>query len=67
MNTYSPTAPSHNPQPVLPRTEEPNAEQRRRAVRAIASASSDAADCADLLDALGLRPEEGRSIPSQRQ
>ncbi|MFF5986047.1 hypothetical protein [Prauserella flavalba] len=65
MNAYSPTAPSQNPQPTLPRTEEPTAEQRRRAVRAIASAAADATECAELLEALGLSPEEGRGIPSQ--
>lgn len=66
MNAYSPTAPSQNPQPALPRTEEPTAEQRHRAVRAIASAASDANECAELLEALGLSPEEGRRIPAQR-
>ncbi|PXY31943.1 hypothetical protein [Prauserella muralis] len=66
MNAYSPTAPSQNPQPVVPYTEEPTAEQRRRAVRAVASAAADADDCAELLAALGLSPEEGRNIPAQR-
>ncbi|MCP2252825.1 hypothetical protein LY13_001569 [Prauserella aidingensis] len=67
MNAHSPTAPTQNPQPSLPRVDEPNDDQRRRAVRAIASAARDAEDCAMLLDALGLDPEEGRtSLPSQR-
>ncbi len=67
VSTNSTTAPTQNPQPSLPRTEEPDTEQRRRAVRAIASASRDAGDCAMLLDALGLAPEEGRAIlPAQR-
>lgn len=66
MNAFSPTAPSQNPQPVLPYTEEPDPEQRRRAVRAVASAAADAHDCAELLEALGLAPEEGRQVPSQR-
>ncbi|NIJ14687.1 hypothetical protein FHU38_005088 [Saccharomonospora amisosensis] len=66
MNAFSPTAPSQNPRPVLPYTEEPDPEQRRRAVRAVASAAADAEDCAELLDALGLAPEEGRHVPSQR-
>lgn len=66
MNAHSSTAPSHNPRPVLPYTEEPDPEQRRRAVRAVASAATGARDCADLLEALGLSPEEGRSVPTQR-
>ncbi|EHK85654.1 hypothetical protein ACWGRK_01670 [Saccharomonospora azurea] len=67
MNTtHTSTAPSQNPRPVLPYTEEPDPEQRRRAVRAVASAAVDAEDCAELLDALGLHPEEGRPVPSQR-
>ncbi|WP_007026496.1 hypothetical protein [Saccharomonospora iraqiensis] len=66
MNAHTSTAPSHNPRPVLPYTEEPDPEQRRRAVRAVASAATDARDCADLLEALGLSPEEGRSVPTQR-
>jgi hypothetical protein len=64
--THASTAPSQNPRPVLPYTEEPDPDQRRRAVRAVASAAIDAEDCAELLDALGLRPEEGRSVPTQR-
>ncbi|GAA1251919.1 hypothetical protein GCM10009676_43460 [Prauserella halophila] len=68
MNAQSPTAPTQNPQPSLPRVNEPDAEQRRRAVRAIASAARDAEDCALLLDALGLDAEEGRtSLPTQRE
>lgn len=72
MNAHSPTAPAQspptqNPQPSLPRVDEPDAAQRRRAVRAIASAARDAEDCALLLDALGLDAEEGRTtLPSQR-
>ncbi|CAM2982989.1 hypothetical protein SAXI111661_11885 [Saccharomonospora xinjiangensis] len=66
MKTTHSTAPSQNPRPVLPYTEEPDPEQRRRAVRAVASAALDAEDCAELLDALGLAPEEGRSVPTQR-
>ena len=31
-----------------------------------ASAALDAKDCAELLEALGLTPEEGRSVPTQR-
>jgi len=47
--------------------DEPDADQRRRAVRAIASAAKDADDCAMLLEALGLEPEEGRTaVPAQR-
>ncbi len=66
MNAHNSTAPSHNPRPVLPYTEDPDPEQRRRAVRAVASAALDAKDCAELLEALGLSPEEGRTIPAQR-
>ncbi|WP_298176731.1 hypothetical protein [Saccharomonospora sp.] len=66
MNTHSSTAPSQNPRPALPYTEEPDPEQRRKAVRAVASAAVDAKDCAELLEALGLAPEEGRPIPAQR-
>lgn len=66
MNAHTSTAPSQNPRPVLPYTEEPDPEQRRRAVRAVASAATDAQDCAELLEALGLAPEEGRAVPTQR-
>ncbi|ASR33901.1 hypothetical protein BAY61_01605 [Prauserella marina] len=66
MNVHSPTASGHSPKPVVPYTEEPTPEQRKRAVRAVASSAQDAQDCADLLEALGLSPEEGRGIPAQR-
>lgn len=59
MTAFSSTAPTQNPRPALPYTEEPDPEQRRQAVRVVASAATDAQDCADLLDALGLAPEEG--------
>ncbi|MEU6641213.1 hypothetical protein ABZ863_01540 [Saccharomonospora sp. NPDC046836] len=67
MSAYSPTAPSQSPQPVLPRTDEPTAEQRRRAVRAVASASADATDCMTLLEALGLHPAEGQGLAQRDQ
>lgn len=69
MNAFGSTAPTQSPRPVLPYTDEPDPEQRRRAVLAVASAAEDAEDCAELLGALGLHPEEGRPgkpIPAPR-
>ncbi|WP_199430930.1 hypothetical protein [Qaidamihabitans albus] len=61
-----PQAPSKNPKPVLPQSEEPDARKRYRAARAVASAAADAEECAELLAALGLRPEDGKLVPAQR-
>lgn len=60
VNAFGSTAPTQNPRPALPYTEEPDPEQRRRAARVVASAATDVQDCADLLDALGLAPAEGK-------
>ncbi|PRX45470.1 hypothetical protein B0I33_109133 [Prauserella shujinwangii] len=62
----NPHAPSKDPKPVLPYSEEPDAHQRYRAARAVASASADAEECAELLEALGLTPQDGKLVPAQR-
>lgn len=66
MNSHTQTAPGRNPRPMVPHTDEPDAQQRYRAARAVASAATDAAECADLLEALGLSPDEGKLVPAQR-